>query len=69
MTKNKLQLNDRKTEAMLVTSRRASTTDSASTSLLVGLSDIKFASQVGVTIDCCFFFTLRQHVTNVYASA
>ena len=44
MTENKLQLNDRKkTEAMLVTSRRASTADSVPTSLHVGLSDIKVA--------------------------
>ena len=46
MTENKLQLNDRKTEAMLVTSRRASTSGSVLTSLPVGLSDIKFAGQV-----------------------
>ena len=41
MTENKLQLNDRKTEAMLVTSRRASIADSMLTSLRVGLSDTK----------------------------
>ena len=44
--------------------------DSVPTSLRVGLSDIKFASQVkhvGVTIDC--YLTLHQHVTNVCASS
>ena len=46
LTENKLQLNDRKTEAMLVTSRRASTADSVPTLLPVYLSEIKFASQL-----------------------
>ena len=70
MTENKLQINDGKTEAMPVTSRRASTAGSVPTSLRVGLSNIKFASQVknlGVTIDC--YLTLHQHVTNACASA
>ena len=59
-----------KPEAMLVTSRRASTADSVLTSLRVGLSHIKIASQVinlGVTVDCQL--TLHQHVTDVCASA
>ena len=70
MTENKLPLNDRKTEAVLVTSRRASTADSVPTSLRVGLSDIKFASQVknlSVTNGC--YLTLHYHVTNACASA
>ena len=55
-----------KTEAILVTTRRASIADSVLSSLRVGLSDIKFASRVknlGVTIDC--YLTLHQHVTSV----
>ena len=70
MTDNKLHLNDGKTEAMPVTSRRASTAGSVPTSLRVGLSNIKFAIQVknlGVTIDC--YLTLHQHITNACASA
>ena len=59
-SEDKLQPNDEKTEALLVTSRRVSIADSVPTSLRVGLSHIKFASQVlkklGVTIDCCFVF-------------
>ena len=53
-----------KPEAMLVTSRRASTADSVLTSLRVGLSHIKIASQVknlGVNIDC--FLSLHQYVS------
>ena len=68
--RDKLQLNDGKTEAMLITLRCASTADSVPTSLHVGLSDTKYASQVktlGVTIDWCL--TLHQHVTNACASA
>ena len=68
--RDKLQLNDGKTEAMLITLRCASTADSVPTSLHVGLSDTKYASQVktlGVTIDWCL--TLHQHVTNVCTSA
>ena len=59
-----------KPEAMLVTSRRASTADSVLTSLRVGLSHIKFASRVknsSAPIDC--YLALHQHVTNVCASA
>ena len=70
MTEDKLQLNDGKTEAMLVTSRRASTADSVPTSLRVVMPGIKFASQVknlGVSFDC--YLTLHQHVTNVCTSA
>ena len=70
LTENKLQLNDGKTEAMLITFRPASTAYSVPTWLHVGLSDIKFASQVknlGVSIDC--YLTLHQHVTNACASA
>ena len=70
MTEDKLQLNDGKTEAMLVTSRRASTADSVLTSLRVVMPCMKFASQVknlGVSFDC--YLTLHQHVTNVCTSA
>ena len=70
LSEHKLQLNNGKTGAMLVSSRRTSTADSVPTSLLVGLSDIKFANQVknlDVTVD--FHFTLHQHVTNVCSSA
>ena len=69
MKENKLQLNDGKIVAKFVISRCASTADSMPTLLHVGLSDIKFASQVknlGVTIDC--YLTLHQHVTYVCAS-
>ena len=55
---------------MPVTSGHTSTAVSVPTSLRVGLSNIKFASQVknlGVTIDC--YLTLHQHVTNACASA
>ena len=64
MSENKLQLNDGKMEAMLVGSRRASIASSVPTLLCVGLSDIKFTSQVknlGITIHC--------YLTNVCASA
>ena len=70
VTENKLQFNDEKRRQRSITYRRASAADSVPTSLRVGLSDIKFASQVknvGVTIDC--YLTLHQHVTNVCASA
>ena len=49
MRENKLQFIDGKMEAMLVTSRRASTADSMLTSLHVGLSDTKFAHQLKKT--------------------
>ena len=70
ITENKLRLKDGKMEAMLVTSGHAAIADSVPTLLHVGLSDIKFKSQVknfGITIDC--YHTLHQHVTNVCASA
>ena len=44
MRENKLQFIDGKMEAMLVTSRRASTADSMLTSLHVGLSHTKLAT-------------------------
>ena len=70
MTENRLHLNDGKTEAVLVSSRRASIANSVPTSMRVGLRDIKFASQMknlGVTIDS--YLTLHQHITNVCTSA
>ena len=70
MEKKKKTKQTKKTEAMFVTSRRASAADSVPTSLRVGLSDIKFASQVknlSITSDC--YLTLHHHVTNICESA
>ena len=70
VTENKLQFHDEKRRQRSITYRRASAADSVPTSVRVGLSDIKLASQVKnlrVTIDC--YLILHQHVTNVCVSA
>ncbi|KAK7108418.1 hypothetical protein V1264_016162 [Littorina saxatilis] len=67
MTANKLQLNDSKTESMLVRSKyRSFPENSLPSSIHVGDSDVNFVSSVtnlGVTFD--HFLNLSQHVQNI----
>ncbi|KAK7087111.1 hypothetical protein V1264_021201 [Littorina saxatilis] len=67
MTANKLQLNDSKTESMLVRSQyRSFPENSLPSSIHVGDSDVNFVSSVtnlGVTFD--HFLNLSQHVQNI----
>jgi len=68
MAGNKLQLNDEKTEAMIMSTTRISTSQSYSLppSLEIGKSTIDFAAaakSLGVTLDACL--SLKQHVLNV----
>ena len=54
MTLNRLQLNDGKTEAMLVMSKRASISGLTSQSMRIGDTDVDFSDLVknlGVTLD------------------
>ena len=69
MTINKLQLNDTKTECMLIRTSRIST-DSFPSSLKVGDTDVELVSSVrnlGVTLDCNL--TLSDHIQNTCKSA
>ena len=64
MTLNKLQLNDSKTECMLVRSSRTAT-DALPSSLKVGDCDVEFVPSVknlGVILDC--HLTMSEHVKN-----
>ena len=70
MTHNKLQLNDSKTESMLVKSHRLSVNFRLPSSMCIGNSEVLFVSSVkhlGVTLDCNFNMT--QHVLNICRSA
>ena len=69
MTHNKLQLNDSKTESMLVKSHRLSV-NFPLPSMRIGNSEVLFVSSVknvGVTLDCNLNMT--QHVLNICRSA
>ena len=70
MTANKVQLNDDKTESLLIKSKRTSFGDTAPTSIRVGESDIPFsdkAKNLGVTLSSDM--SMDKHVTNVCKSA
>ena len=70
MTHNKLQLNDSKTESMLVKSHRLSVNLSLPSSMCIGNSEVLFVSSVknlGVTLDCNL--NVIQHVLNICRSA
>ena len=70
MSANKLQLNDEKTEALLIKSGRTSLPDPTPTSIRVGQSDIPFAAQaknLGVTLTSTM--SMDSHVSNVCKSA
>ena len=70
MTLNKLQLNDSKTECLLVRPQRLSSQHSLPSSISVGQSDVLFAQSarnLGVTVDC--HLTLSDHVQNTCKSA
>ena len=70
MTHNKLQLNDSKTESMLVKSHRLSVNFPLPSSMRIGNSEVLFVSSVkiiGVTLDCNLNMT--QHVLNICRSA
>ena len=70
MTLNRLQLNDEKTEAMLVMSKRASTSGLIPQSMHKGDTDIDFSDLVknlGVTLDNSL--SMRQQVTNTCTAA
>ena len=69
MSLNKLQLNDSKTECMLVRTSRTPTTDLPA-SLKVGDAEVAFVSSVrnlGVTLDCNL--TMSDHVQNICKAA
>ena len=70
MTHNKLQLNDSKTESMLVKSHSLSVTVPLPSTMRIGNSEVLFVSSVknlGVTVDCNLNMT--QHVLNICRSA
>ena len=70
MTLNRLQLNDGKTEAMLVMSKRASTSGLIPQSMHKGDTDIDFSDLVknlGVTLNNSL--SMRQQVTNTCTAA
>ena len=70
MTANKLKLNDDKTEVMIVSSGRKSTSTSLSHTLSVGNASVSFSNSVknlGVTLDC--HLTMQPHLHNVVRAA
>ena len=70
MTENKLQLNDSKTEAIIISSGRQSVNSTLPPSLRIGQSDVNFISSVknlGVTLDCNL--SMKQHVNNICKAA
>ena len=70
MIHNKLQLNDSKTESIIVKSHRLSANFSLPSSMRIGNSEVLFVSSVknlGVTLDCNFY--MAQHVLNICRSA
>ena len=70
MTSNKLQLNDNKTEVMIVSSPRSSSSVVFPESMLVGDATVQFSQLVrnlGITIDC--HLSMSAHVTNVVRAA
>ena len=70
MTINKLKLNEDKTEVMIVSSSRRSTSFNIPNSLSIGNSSVSFSNSVknlGVTLDC--HLTMQPHVLNVVRAA
>ena len=69
MTHNKLQLNDSKTESMLVKSHMLFVNFPLPSSMRIGNSEVLFVSSVnnlGVTLDCNL--NMDQHVLNICRS-
>ena len=65
-TANMLQLNDSKTELMLVTSKRSKHLHNLPTSITIGIAQIPFKQSVknlGFTLDC--HLTMNTHVSNI----
>ena len=65
-TVNMLELNDNKTELMLVTSKRTKHLHSLPTSITIGKAQIPFiqsAKNIGFTLDC--HLTMNAHVSNI----
>ena len=70
MTLNRLQLNDGKTEAMLVMSKRTSTSGHIPRSVSIGDTDVDFSDLVknfGVILDSSL--SMHQQVTNTCTAA
>ena len=70
MSSNKLELNDDKTEAMIVSSQRISTSLPMPDSLTVGTSNVMFSQSVktlGVTLDT--HLTMQKQVINLARNA
>ena len=70
MTLNRLQLNDGKTEATLVMSKRASTSELIPQSMRIGDTDVDFSDldkNLGVTLDSSL--SMHQQVTNTCTAA
>ena len=69
MTHNKIQLNDSKTDSMLVKSHRLSVNFPLPPSMRIGSSEVLFVSSVknlGVTLECNL--NMIQHVLNICRS-
>ena len=61
-----LKLNDKKTELMIVTSKRTKHLHSLPTSITIGNAQVPFKQSVknlGLTLDC--HLTMNAHVTNI----
>ena len=70
MTLNKLKLNEEKTEVMIVSSSRKSTSTNFPNFLSIGNASVSFSHSVknlGVTLDC--HLTMQAHVLNVVRAA
>ena len=70
MTANKLQLNDNKTEAMIILSNRMSVHSSLPSVIHIGDADVPFVSSVknlGVTLDSTL--SMPQHISNTCKAA
>ena len=70
MTANKLQLNDNKTEAMIILSNRMSVHSPLPSVIHIGDADVPFVSSVknlGVTLDSNL--SMSQHISNTCKAA